>query len=309
MFKKIVMMGLAAVAVLSMSACGGESKPEENTSEVASVEDSQAEESFQPEGTEEVEPEQEEQEPEQEEEEFFYIFSEMPIAAYEVTGLKIGPDAALYEGTFTEDGNEYESANYIELASGENTFILYCLPGGDYYDEGRSYSISMPTVHSPSGGSPWEAHAYTSGDEAAEYEFRLEAYINKINHMRRLEGLRESKRVVHVADDSGDDDDSSGVVSDKQMCFADTSDAYADFADACELQYAVEKLNSLNGYFMVNARCDVKLAVRQALRGIPDSIVLLKRLCEEYPVAADLLKIILGSGQPYESMFPEVYEK
>ena len=127
--------------------------------------------------------------------------------------------------------------------------------------------------------------------------------------MRRLEGLRESKRVVHVADDSGDDDDSSGVVSDKQMCFADTSDAYADFADACELQYAVEKLNSLNGYFMVNARCDVRLAVRQALRGIPDSIVLLKRLCEEYPVAADLLKIILGSGQPYESMFPEVYEK
>lgn len=169
MFKKIVMMGLAAAAVLSMSACGGESKPEENTSEVASVEDSQTEESSQPEGTEEVEPEQEEQEPEEEEEEVFYIFSEMPIAAYEVTGLKIGPDAALYEGTFTADGSEYESANYIELASGENTFILYCLPGGDYYDEGRSYSISMPTVHSPSGGSLWEAHAYTSGDEAPEY--------------------------------------------------------------------------------------------------------------------------------------------
>ncbi|MDE7476812.1 MAG: hypothetical protein K2M91_02490, partial [Lachnospiraceae bacterium] len=144
--------------------------------------------------------------------------------------------------------------------------------------------------------------AAVAGNIDFENEFKLEAYINRINHMRRLEALRESKKVVYVADDSDDASDTSGVVPDKQMCFADASDAYADFADACELQYAVEKLNSLNGYFMVNAGCDVKLAVRQALRGIPDSVELLKGLCEDYPVAADLLKIILGSGQPYESM-------
>ena len=124
MLKKIVMMGLAAAAVLSMSACGGESKPEENTSEVASVEDSQSEESSQPEGTEEVEPEQEEQEPEQEpeqeEEEVFYIFSEMPIAAYEVTGLKIGPDEALYEGTFTDPAR-----GPLQLRRSSRTYSLF----------------------------------------------------------------------------------------------------------------------------------------------------------------------------------------
>ncbi|MCM1063256.1 MAG: hypothetical protein NC420_02100 [Eubacterium sp.] len=168
MFKKIVMAGLAAATVLSVSACGGESDAASGTtaSDVSlesSAAASQTEEASEPAGTEE-----QSQEPEQEEAAASYVFSEMPLAAYEVTGLRIGPDETFFDGTITVDGYEFQSS-YLELTPGENTFVLYCLKGGDYSDSGRSYATSMSTIHSPSGSSPWEAHVYTSGDGSAEY--------------------------------------------------------------------------------------------------------------------------------------------
>lgn len=143
--------------------------------------------------------------------------------------------------------------------------------------------------------------AAVEGDIDLTREFKLEEYINKINHTRMLESLREAKRTVPVKEDSDDDGEESGVAYP-----ADASDAYGELLDDCELQYAVEKLNVLNAYYMAEALCDVRGAVRQALKGIPQSIQIVKDLCGEYPVLADLLKIILGSGHPYESLFPDI---
>ena len=56
----------------------------------------------------------------------------------------------------------------------------------------------------------------------------------------------------------------------------------------------------------MNSCCDVKYTVYMALRGIPDAIDMVKNLCEEYPVAADLLKIILDSNYSYEEIFPNI---
>lgn len=139
-------------------------------------------------------------------------------------------------------------------------------------------------------------------------EFELEKYINSIRRTRRLEALREAKKTVHITEDSYDDEETSGVSSDRVSYFVDGTDEYAILEDSFELQYAIDKFNSLQDYFMVNARCDVKYAVRQALKGIPDSIELLKNLCSDYPVAGELLRIILGSGYKYEEIFPEVWE-
>ena len=115
-----------------------------------------------------------------------------------------------------------------------------------------------------------------------EKDFKLKEYVASIDRTRRLEGLREAKKAVHLTDVSDDEDENK-----------------------FELLQAVNQFNELQYYFMVNAKCDSKLAVRQALRGIPESIELVKNLCNDYPIAADLLKIILGSGYSYEQIFPE----
>lgn len=132
-----------------------------------------------------------------------------------------------------------------------------------------------------------------------EKDFKLKEYVASIDRTKRLEGLREAKRAVHVTDVS-DDEDSSGVPYP-----ADDRDDYEELENKFELQQAVDRFNEMQNYFLVNAKCDSKLAVRQALRGIPESIELVKNLCDEYPIAADLLKIILGSGYSYEQIFPE----
>lgn len=132
-----------------------------------------------------------------------------------------------------------------------------------------------------------------------EKDFKLKEYVASIDRTKRLEGLREAKRAVHVTDVS-DDEDSSGVPYP-----VDDRDDYEELENKFELQQAVDRFNEMQNYFLVNAKCDSKLAVRQALRGIPESIELVKNLCDEYPIAADLLKIILGSGYSYEQIFPE----
>lgn len=134
-----------------------------------------------------------------------------------------------------------------------------------------------------------------------EKDFKLKEYVGSIDRARRLEGLREAKRAVHITDISDDEEDSSGVAYP-----ADSRNDYEELENNFELQQAVDMFNEMQNYFMVNAKCDSKLAVRQALRGIPESVELVKNLCDEYPIAADLLKIILGSGYSYEQIFPDI---
>lgn len=133
-----------------------------------------------------------------------------------------------------------------------------------------------------------------------EKDFKLKEYVASIDRTRRLEGLREAKKAVHLTDVSDDEDDISGVPYP-----VDDKDDYEELENKFELLQAVNQFNELQYYFMVNAKCDSKLAVNQALKGIPESIELVKNLCNDYPIAADLLKIILGSGYSYDQIFPE----
>lgn len=101
---------------------------------------------------------------------YSYIFSDMPVAAYEITGLGVGRfesvneemiyfkgETIYFEG---EDEGGYNFGNYpfIRLTPGENTFVLFCMQG----DEEGVMDMSAATIHSPSGSSQWEAITYTS---------------------------------------------------------------------------------------------------------------------------------------------------
>lgn len=173
MFKKVIATGLMLTVMLSASACGKEpsgasgtavdtpvesstveSQPTEEETKDLAEGDSQSTE----EGTEST---AEESQPIEEEADYSYIFSDMPIAAYEVTGLGVGLDAEVYTENIIdpEDGYDFGVVPLVKLDS-SNTFVIFCLLGTQ--DE-ESY-ISTATIHSPSGSSPWEANEYTCSD-------------------------------------------------------------------------------------------------------------------------------------------------
>ena len=191
---KIGLIALAAVTVVGLGVFGAiqiasnsaESQEAAVIEDVTDQEEPEASDapegdSQSAEGTEGSEGEDSQSDEEAEEEVSFsysYIFSDMPIAAYEVTGLGVGRfesvneemiyfkgDTIYFEG---EDEGGYCFGNYpfIRRTPGENTFVLFCMQGDE---EGMLNMLSATTIHSPSGSSQWEAITYTS--EPYSYTF------------------------------------------------------------------------------------------------------------------------------------------
>ena len=48
---------------------------------------------------------------------------------------------------------------------------------------------------------------------------------------------------------------------------------------------------------------DIVLTIKQALRGLSDSISVLQKVCDEYAIVAEQVKTILGSGLEFEELF------
>ena len=114
-------------------------------------------------------------EPEEEEAPISFIFSDMPVAAYEVTGLGVGRfESILDEDIFIEwkdvleewedmEGEGYYAHYpYVRLTPGENTFVIFCIPGDVEltFDEYGGFVARGATIHSPSGSGQWEAITY-----------------------------------------------------------------------------------------------------------------------------------------------------
>ena len=176
---KIGLIALAAVAVVSIGAfvatrIASNSVEPQEVAVIDQEEPEVSKEDSQPaEETEGSEGEDSQSDEEAEEEVSFpysYIFSDMPVAAYEITGLGVGRfesvneemiyfkgDTIYFEG---EDEGGYNFGNYpfIRLTPGENTFVLFCMQG----DEEGVMDMSAATIHSPSGSSQWEAITYSS---------------------------------------------------------------------------------------------------------------------------------------------------
>ncbi len=168
MLKKMLMTGLMVAVVLSASACGKDSGATSGNATDTPVEssatDSQPAETQQSTeaGTQEsVEGSPQPTEEPAEEVSASYIFSDMPIAAYEVTGLGLGPDDPVYEeNLFDEEGVDLGKNPFITKTPGENTYVLYCFLGGDASKDDTLTSVS--TIHSPEGSSQWERYVYNT---------------------------------------------------------------------------------------------------------------------------------------------------
>ena len=80
-------------------------------------------------------------------------------------------------------------------------------------------------------------------------------------------------------------------------------DAFEKLLDEEELHYALSVINDLQSFLAVEAKVDFTLLIKQAIRGIPESVKKLKEICEKYSVVGEQVEIILSSGYSVEELF------
>lgn len=139
-------------------------------------------------------------------------------------------------------------------------------------------------------------------------EFNIDAYEATITHNQRLGISKRSKKVSFLDMTSGSSDDDSqpnGVRVDiaSLQNVSQMEDAYEQLMDEDELRYAISAIKSIQPVLVVEARMDLLYTMRQALKGIPDSVKMLKQLCEDYEVLGEHIKVVLGSGHTFDEMF------
>ena len=198
MRKKQLLAGMIAGILLLVSACsqgngedsgnqmGTQSEPPVTASQ---PETSQPAEPTQPETPQPDEPTQPEKTPAS------YIFSEMPVAAYEVTGLSVGLDAEVYqEHIFEQEFNEDIGVIPLVKLDPSKKFLLICTQRAEVDD----YVRSSVTIHSPEGSGLWSATIYGCHD----YGFpEIEGYSSGYPALSK-----ESRYTITESDHNGEFD-------------------------------------------------------------------------------------------------------
>lgn len=152
--------------------------------------------------------------------------------------------------------------------------------------------------------------AAMQGNIDLEHEFNIDAYESAIRKNIRLG--KEAKRKKEVFLDYTDSSDSweetaqaGGIKADVATLQAvnKMEDAYEQIMLEDELQYAVETIKSLQPMLLIEARIDFLHTMKQALKGIPESVKILQNVCNEYEVLAEQVRTVLSSGYTFEEIF------
>lgn len=152
--------------------------------------------------------------------------------------------------------------------------------------------------------------AAMQGNIDLEHEFNIDAYESAIRKNIRLG--KEAKRKKEVFLDYTDNSDSweetaqaGGIKADVATLQAvnKMEDAYEQIMLEDELQYAVETIKSLQPMLLIEARIDFLHTMKQALKGIPESVKILQSVCNEYEVLAEQVRTVLSSGYTFEEIF------
>lgn len=152
--------------------------------------------------------------------------------------------------------------------------------------------------------------AAMQGNIDLEHEFNIDAYESAIRKNIRLG--KEAKRKKEIFLDYTDNSDSweetaqaGGIKADVATLQAvnKMEDAYEQIMLEDELQYAVETIKSLQPMLLIEARIDFLHTMKQALKGIPESVKILQSVCNEYEVLAEQVRTVLSSGYTFEEIF------
>lgn len=143
-------------------------------------------------------------------------------------------------------------------------------------------------------------------------DFNIDAYEATIRKNNRL--TKESKKKKEVFLDMNDSSDDFDEVASKggikvnrfMPASLQLQDAFEQVLLDDELQYAISTIKELDDMLQVEENVFILKVIRQAIRGIPDSVKILRRICDEYEVVAEQIKVILSSGKSFDELFGTV---
>lgn len=130
--------------------------------------------------------------------------------------------------------------------------------------------------------------------------FDLRRYERKVEKLRKLEQARRHKNEKPLVDDY--DDLAEGGVGISSVPALQTEDIAKNITDNAELDWALKSLDEKLLDFIVFDKVNVKVALLQANKGIPESIELVKRIVKKYPYMGEIIHIILSCGKPLEEV-------
>ena len=120
--------------------------------------------------------------------------------------------------------------------------------------------------------------------------FDLRKYEQKVEKFRKLEQARRHKNEKPLLDDY--DDLAEGGVGISSVPALQTED----------IDWALKSLDEKLLDFIVIDKVNIKVALLQANKGIPESIQLVKNIVKKYPYMGEIIHIILSCGKPLEEV-------
>lgn len=130
--------------------------------------------------------------------------------------------------------------------------------------------------------------------------FDLRKYEQKVEKFRKLEQARRHKNEKPLLDDY--DDLAEGGVGISSVPALQTEDIAKNIIDNAELDWALKSLDEKLLDFIVIDKVNIKVALLQANKGIPESIQLVKNIVKKYPYMGEIIHIILSCGKPLEEV-------
>lgn len=180
----------------------------------------------------------------------------------------------------------------------------------DYIDSGSLWSMFKEIASADSRGCSCTlevVEAVLSGklkiehyDSDGNVVFDLRKYERKVEKLRKLELARRHKNEKPLLDDY--DDLAEGGVITSSIPALQTEDIAKNIIDNAELDWALKSLDEKLLDFIVIDKVNIKVALLQANKGIPESIELVKDIVKKYPYMGEIIYIILSCGKPLEKV-------
>lgn len=180
----------------------------------------------------------------------------------------------------------------------------------DYIDSGSLWSMFKDIASADSRGCSCTlevVEAVLSGklkiehyDSDGNVVFDLRKYERKVEKLRKMEQARRHKNEKSLVDDY--DDLAEGGVITSSITALQTEDIAKNIIDNAELQRALKSLDEKLLDFIVIDKVNIKVALLQANKGIPESIELVKDIVKKYPYMGEIIHIILSCGKPLEEV-------
>lgn len=162
--------------------------------------------------------------------------------------------------------------------------------------ESRGCSCTLEVVEAVLSGRVKMEHYDSDGNVV----FDLRKYERKVEKLRKLEQARHHKNEKPLLDDY--DDLAEGGVITSSVPALQTEDIAKNIIDNAELDWALKSLDEKLLDFIVLDKVNVKVALLQANKGIPESIQLVKDIVKKYPYMGEIIHIILSCGKPLEEV-------